>query len=93
MMDEQKAVKNTGIPLEDEQMDQVIGGVTRTVNTHTDAKAVIKSGAGIACEQVALLGNGTRVNTTGETCEKDGKTWYKIDYPVDGWIVGSKIGY
>ena len=79
--------------LNDDELNNVIGGATRYINTHTGSNAVVRSDAGKEFDQVASLANGTRVNTTGETVENfsDGRIWYEIDYPVYGWIAGSLL--
>ena len=74
--------------IDDSQLEQVSGGAGRSINTHTDSNAQVRSGPGMENSPVASLHNGTRVNITGEAVENfsDGRMWYKIDYPVDGWI-------
>jgi uncharacterized protein YgiM (DUF1202 family) len=80
--------------LSEAALEDVVGGVTRVVNTHTDKNAAVRANPGLSYQQVASLKNGTRVNTTGETVRNttDGRIWYQIDSPVDGWIAGSLIG-
>jgi hypothetical protein len=35
------------------------------------------------------------VNTTGNVSynPQDGRTWYEINYPMNGWMAGSLLGY
>ena len=76
--------------LSDEMLENVAGGASRIINTHTDANAMVRTDPFMGAERVSSLRNGTRVNITGEIAEsfEDGRIWYKIDYPVDGWICG-----
>ena len=46
-----------------EEMDQVSGGVWRTVNTGTDLNAVVRFGPSKSTKQIASLPNGTTVDT------------------------------
>ena len=80
--------------LTDELLENVTGGRSRTVNTYTNQNAVLREGPGMRFGSITSLGNGTKVNTTGEVVFKfeDGRTWYEINYPVDGWIAGGVIG-
>ena len=74
--------------LNDEALDDVVGGISRYVNTHTDANATVWASWTMDSGRVKTLKNGTRVNWTGEVCEDpvSGRTMYQIDYPVDGWV-------
>lgn len=80
--------------LNDEHLENVVGGVRRMVNTHSNRNAAVRANPGMNYEQVASLTNGTSVNITGESVENvvDGRIWYEIDDPVNGWIAGSLIG-
>lgn len=83
-----------GIKLDDRDLESVSGGVTRSIDTHTNHNAVVRSNPGLSYQQVGSLSNKTMVNTTGEYShnEVDGITWYYINYPVNGWIPGRCIG-
>ena len=63
------------------------------VDTGTDQNAVVRCGAGKAFEQIDSLPNGTNCYMTGRFKEADGRTWAEIDYPVEGWIAASILGY
>ena len=77
-------------------LDEVIGGVTRTVHNDSLSYANVRHEPGLNGAHATKLKNGTKVETTGETVKKDGYVWYKIcleggsDY---AWIAGSLIGY
>ncbi len=81
--------------LNEAELNDVSGGVSRTVNTNMAMDAVVRSGPGFNYPQVASLKNGTQVNTTGNTSSNgmDGKVWYEINYPVYGWMAGTLLGY
>ena len=79
--------------LNDAALEQVTGGVRRRVNTGTSQNAAVRRGAGMKYDQIDSLENGTYVNATGEFMKADGRTWAQIDFPVDGWIAASIIGY
>ena len=81
--------------ISDETLEQVIGGVKRTVDTHTEQNAALRSGPGISYPQIHSLKNGSFVLTTGKAVKNsdDGRTWYEIFEPVHGWIAGSLIGF
>lgn len=79
--------------INDAALDQVVGGRKRVVDTGTSQNAAVRDGAGKGYEQIASLKNGTVVNTTGNFREADGRSWAQIDYPVDGWIAASILGY
>ena len=79
--------------INDAALNDVVGGVRRTVDTGTDQNAAVRCGAGKKYEQIASLKNGTKVNATGKFKEADGRSWAQIDAPVNGWIAASIIGY
>ena len=79
--------------INDEALNQVVGGVKRIVDTGTSQNAAVRDGAGKGYEQIASLKNGTVVNATGKFREADGRNWAQIDSPVDGWIAASILGY
>ena len=79
--------------INDEALDNVVGGVKRVVDTGTSQNAAVRDGAGKGYEQIASLKNGTIVNATGKFKKADGRNWAEIDSPVDGWIAASIIGY
>ena len=81
--------------INNEELDRVVGGITRTVDTNTSIDAVVRGGPGMQYGQIASLKDHTEVNTTGNSSynQLDGKTWYEINYPVYGWMAGSLLGY
>ena len=66
-------------PLNPEELENVTGGVMRTVDTKMALEAVVRGGPGTQYSQVGSLTNGTQVNTTGNTSynSMDGRTWYE----------------
>ena len=86
MSEELKKINN-------QELEVVTGGEGRIVNTgKTDLDAVIRSGAGFANPQIMSVTNGTWVNTTGYSIQADGRTWWQIKAPVNGWLAGGMIG-
>ncbi len=80
--------------LNENEMNNVSGGVYRTVNTNMVLKAVVRQGPGFNYPEIASLENGTQANTTGNvSMSGDGVTWYEINYPVYGWMKGTLLGY
>ncbi len=81
--------------LNENELQNVSGGASRTINTGTTQPGVVRSGAGLNFSQIASLPSGTQVNTTGNVGSNgmDGITWFEINYPVCGWIAGSLIGF
>lgn len=79
--------------INEEMLEQVVGGVERTVNTNTTQNAAVRSGAGKSFDQIASLKNGTKVNATGRFMQADGRNWAEVDSPVKGWIAASILGY
>ena len=81
--------------LDNNALNGVTGGVTRTVNTGMAIDAVVRGGPGMQYGQIGSLKNNTQVNTTGNTSynPQDGRTWYEINYPMYGWMAGSLLGY
>ena len=74
-----------------EEMNKVSGGVHKTVVT---CSATVRSGAGANYRTCTILGSNTVVNFTGTVLynEQEGRTWYKINSPVTGWVLGREIG-
>ncbi len=74
-----------------EEMDMVSGGVQKTIVTHS---ATIRGGAGANYPVCRTLGYNTVVNFTGTVLynEQEGRSWYKINSPVTGWVLGREIG-
>lgn len=82
--------------ISEEALDEVIGGVTRTVHNDACGYANVRENPGLKSQVAAKIDNGTRVVTTGNKVTKDGYEWYEVtlesgsDY---AWIAGSLIGY
>ena len=74
-----------------EELNKVSGGVQKTVVT---GNATVRSGAGVNYPPCRTLGYNTVVNFTGTVFynEQEGRSWYKINSPVTGWVLGREIG-
>ena len=74
-----------------EEMDKVSGGVQKKVVT---GSATVRSGAGLNYPVCRTLGYNTVVNFTGTVTYnvQEGRSWYKINSPVTGWVMGREIG-
>ena len=82
--------------INDAALDDVTGGVTRTVKNTAVNYANVREGAGLKSKVVAKINNGTKVKTTGNKIKKDGYVWYEITLENgsdNAWIAGSLIGY
>ena len=80
--------------INDEALENVVGGATRHVRNSSASYTNIRSAAGHNSSVMFKLPNGAEVYTTGRTITKDGFTWYEIvcnEHP-NGWIAGSKLG-
>ena len=92
--------KKTELSLD--EMEQVVGGVNRTVNTGVaDLNAAVRSGPSKADKQIASLPNGTVVNTISDTLVFDpvaGRNFVEVTYTdrdgnlCTGWIASSILG-
>ena len=92
--DERRLVdKKTGMLLTDDELKKVNGGVRRIVSVDDRGYTNVRSGPGMNYTVVTRVYNGEHVNTTGRTKEANGYTWYEIDSPDYGWVVGSVLGY
>ena len=78
-------------PLDLDEMEKVSGGSQRTVVT---GSATVRSGAGSNYPVCRSLSYNTVVNFTGtvDWNETEGRSWYKINAPVTGWVLGREIG-
>jgi len=74
-----------------EDMEKVSGGIQKTVMT---GSATVRSGAGANYSSNGTLGYNTTVNFTGKVSynESEGRSWYYINSPVCGWVLGREIG-
>jgi len=82
--------------INDAALDNVTGGVTRTVKNTSVNYANVREGAGLGSKVVGKINNGTKVKTTGKKIKKDGYVWYEITLANgsdNAWIAGSLIGY
>ena len=85
-----------------EAMEQVTGGVVRTVNTGIDGlNAAIRCGAGKSFKQIASLPNGTKVDTVTDKVVYDadsGRNFVEITFTDksgksrNGWVAASIVG-
>ena len=85
--------KNLNEHLNEQELENVSGGEFRVVNTGDARPAAIRSYPGLNAPVVATLVNGTQANSTGRFTYADGRNWAEINYPVQGWIKGSILGY
>ena len=79
--------------MNEKELETVVGGEYRTVNTGDSRDAAIRSYPGLYAPVVATLSNGTVANSTGRFAYADGRNWAEINYPVQGWIKGAILGY
>ena len=92
--------KNEMFELNADQLEQVIGGVNKTVNTGTNDKAAIRKGPGKGYGQITSIVNGTPVNTISDPVwdDKSGRHFIEIEFYDrngifrTGWIATSLIG-
>ena len=92
--------KNEMFELNGEQLEQVIGGVNRIVNTGCGDKAAIRKGPGKGWGQLTSIVNGTNVNTISDAVWDDvsGRHYIEIEFYDrngvfrTGWIATSLIG-
>ena len=80
----------------DQALDNVVGGATRTVHNDAVSYANVRHAPGLNSSVASQISNGTKVVTTGEVVYADGYNWYKIVLPGgsdEAWIAGSLIGY
>ncbi len=77
--------------LSDEALENVTGGVRRTVQNDSNSYSYVRSGPGPNYDVVGRVYNGESVYTTGYYVYCGGYVWYELD---DGnYIAGSLIGY
>ena len=82
--------------INDEALEKVVGGATRTVHNDAVPYAHVRSNPGLDSEIYFDFDNGHTVETTGKVVHKDGYDWYQIHLAgayTYGWISGSLIGY
>lgn len=83
-------------------LENVIGGVNRTINTGVDGlNAAIRIAPGKGNKQIASLVNGTTVNTLTDPIydQASGRNWVQIEFTdkygqlQTGWVAASILGY
>ena len=79
--------------INDRDLENVSGGVSRVVNTGDERNAAIRNAPGLSTTIIGSLPNGTVANTMGRFTRVDGRNWAEIDYPMQGWIKGSILGF
>ena len=90
--DERRLVdKKSGRRLTDDELKKVNGGDHWKVDNPDADYVNIRSDPGMNHTVVGRVNNGDYVNTTGSTRKVDGLTWYQIDHPANGWIVGIEL--
>ena len=81
--------------MDDESLDNVVGGAIRTVHTGSNKNAALRNGPGTGFDQIDSLSNGTKVNTTGRRIYNEDDDRYFCEVRVNGqkgWIASSIIG-
>ena len=80
--------------INDEALENVVGGAMKVVRTGTSQNAAVRKGPGTEFKQIRSLKNGTKVNFTGTVfySPEDDRNFAEIDYPVHGFIAASMIG-
>ena len=80
--------------INDEALENVVGGAMKVVRTGTSQNAAVRKGPGTEFKQIRSLKNGTKVNFTGTVfySPEDDRKFAEIDYPVHGFIAASMIG-
>ena len=77
--------------LNDEELENVIGGARRTVSNDSSSYVWVRSGPGKQYDEQYKVYNGETVYTTGYHEYSGGYDWYELD---DGnFIAGFLIGY
>ncbi len=79
--------------INDQELENVSGGIYRVVNTGDTRNAAIRNAPGLSTTIIGSLPNGTVANATGRFVRVDGRNWAEIDYPMWGWIKGSILGF
>ena len=78
-------------------LEDVSGGVMRTVQNDAANYANVRRAPGIDAKIIAKVYNGTKLRTRAtHTVKKDGYVWYEVILPDGsdkGWIASSRIGY
>ena len=74
-----------------DDMEKVSGGSQKKVVT---GSATVRSGAGANYSVNGTLGYNTIVNFTGTVSFNDAecRSWYQINSPISGWVLGREIG-
>lgn len=81
--------------INDEALDEVVGGAVRYVDTGSSRHAALRNGPGTGFDQIDSLRNGTKVNTTGRRIYNEDDDRYFSEVRVNGmkgWIASSIIG-
>ena len=83
--------------INDEMLENVVGGKDVQVNNKQASYANLRTAPGLKSNVKVKLDNGEWVCTTGKTEKKDGYVWYEVYVigaeDLGGWIAGSLIGY
>ena len=79
--------------INEQELENVSGGMYRVVNTGDWRDAAIRSAPGLSTQIIGSLPNGTWANATGRFTRVDGRNWAEIDSPMWGWIKGSILGF
>ena len=82
--------------INEEALEAVTGGVTRTVYNDSCEYTNIRENPGFGGTVCFKAANGTKLVTTEKNNKKDGYTWYEVHLESgsdNGWVAGSLIGY
>ena len=83
--------------INDEMLENVVGGAARKVYNKSVDYANVRDGAGLKADIIGRVSNGDIIQTTGRHMVKDGYDWYEFEMGAAGhptaWIAGSLIGY
>ena len=80
--------------INDESLENVVGGKLRRIYNDSASYANIRGAAGLHSKVLFKMNNGEMVDTTGNHINRDNIEWYEIylDDNKYGWIAGHFIG-
>ena len=83
--------------INDEALQNVVGGKKCKVDNKAVGYANVRDGAGLKSNVIGRVSNGDFVEITGKHIVKDGYDWYEFEMGAAGhptaWIAGSLIGF
>ena len=74
--------------INDESLEEVVGGKLYTIRNDDASYVNIRSGAGLDSRVLFKMNNGQKVDTTGNKIKRDGFVWCEIYLDNDqyGWV-------